>query len=113
MALVITASRKAARVYYVRIPWPLPLVLFFVFSQKNYVAFIKKKFKALPLFGVLPLLIQIKIEVHALIRSVAFIRVLLLFGGYPRFDQFSGRSRAPTLPRRQNLKKKVGKSPPC
>ena len=38
--------------------------------------------KALPLFGVLPLLIQkIHFEVYALIRSVAFIRVLLLFGG--------------------------------
>ena len=47
------------------------------------VAFIRfKKFgsKALPLFGVLPLLIpKKKIAVYALIRSVAFIRVLLLF----------------------------------
>ena len=41
----------------------------------------RQNFKALPLFGVLPLLIQKKIEVCALIRSVAFIRVLLLFGG--------------------------------
>ena len=45
-----------------------------------------KKSKALPLFGVLPLLIQKKyIEVYALIRSIAFIRVLLLFGGLPIF----------------------------
>ena len=63
----------------------------------------KKKIKALPLFGVLPLLGPKKLarkvfvafiwsvafinpkkkhfEVYALIRSVAFIRVLLLFGG--------------------------------
>ena len=40
--------------------------------------------KALPLFGVLPLLIKKK-KVYALIRSVAFIRVLLLLGGLPHF----------------------------
>ena len=46
--------------------------------------------KALPLFGVLPLLIQkTNFEVYALIRSVAFIRMLLLFGGVtPFFDHF-------------------------
>ena len=46
--------------------------------------------KTLPLFGVLPLFIQkIVFEVYALIRSVASISVLLLFGGVtPILDTF-------------------------
>ena len=102
----MTASRKAAcgplpplsLIATLQSPCPLLLLLFSVFPQKNLlpllgqkkmqsvaciwgVAFIRSKKigeKALPLFGVLPLLIQKKIfEVYALIRSVASIRAKL------------------------------------
>ena len=50
----------------------------------------------------LPLLIQKKIEAYALIQSVAFIRVLLLFGGLPPFlASFSGSSPLYRTPHRE------------
>ena len=69
--------------------------------------------KALPLFGVLPLLIQKNhFEVYALIRSVAFIRVLLLFGGVtPLFDQFF-RKTPGTQPTLSPKSKKKWATPP-
>ena len=91
VALVITASRKAARGtptivtdHYVRIPMPLTVTHIFRISPKNILLL-------LGIWGVA--FINPFFKVYALIRSVAFIRVLLLFGGggyppFPPFDQF-------------------------
>ena len=91
VALVITAPRKSAwgtlpplsLITMLESPCPLPLLQFSVFSKKKNVAFIrsKKNPKRCLYLGCCLYSVQFFFEVYALIRSVAFIRVLLLFGG--------------------------------
>ena len=101
MALVVTASRKAARgtltivtAHYVRIPMPLTVTpIFHIFSKKIVLSSLgQKKIQSVAfIWGVAFINPKKYFEVYALIRSVAFIRVLLVFvGGVPPFGALFG-----------------------